>query len=79
MGDHGGDQVSAGTVFGPWLKARRKSIGAAGIVVLYAIQAALSDGRITGTEWGGILSGSVLTGLVYVIRNDVDPAAQATS
>lgn len=78
MGDHGGD-VSAGTVFGPWLKARRKSIGAAAAVVVYAIQAALSDGRITGTEWGAILSGSVLTGLVYVIRNDVTEDQAATS
>lgn len=78
MGDHGGD-VSAGTVFGPWLRARYKALSAAAATALYGVQAAISDGRITGTEAGGIGLGLALAVLVYVIPNVDPPAKEATS
>jgi hypothetical protein len=49
----------------PYLKAVVSLL----VTLLYAVQAALSDGTITNTEWWGIAAG-VLTSLgVYAVPN----------
>lgn len=76
MGDHGGVQPAG---LGPWVRARRKAIGVVIGTAAYGVQAAISDGHITGTEAGAIITGLILGVIVYVIPNDVSPDVQVTS
>jgi hypothetical protein len=59
-----------------WLRARQKCLAVVGGTAVYGVQAALSDGRVTGTEAGGIIAGLAFAFLVYVVPN-VDPPAPA--
>ena len=44
------------------------------ITVLYGVQSALSDGKITSTEWGGIATGLLASLGAYLVPN-TKPAA----
>lgn len=45
------------------------------ITALYGVQSALSDGKITNTEWGGILTGVIATLGAFLVPNSKPPSA----
>ena len=51
----------------------RKGIVAGLGTVAYALQAALGDGELTASEWGTIVGGVIVTGLVVALRNAPEP------
>lgn len=50
-----------------------KSIVPLLITALYGIQSALSDGKVTTTEWGGIVTGLVASLGAYLVPNTKAP------
>jgi hypothetical protein len=43
------------------------------ITALYSIQSALSDGKVTSTEWGGIATGLLASLAAYLVPNTKAP------
>lgn len=60
-----------------WIAERRKVIVSVAGTVAIGVQAALSDGAITGAEWGAVLSGLVTSVVLYVVPNEPPPAQTA--
>lgn len=63
-----GERRAAGGL-GAWLRARQKCLGAVLGTALFALQAAISDGHVTGGEAGGIITGLAVSVVVYVLPN----------
>jgi hypothetical protein len=49
------------------------------ITALYSIQAALSDGKVTNTEWAGIATGLLASLGAYLVPNTKPPAPVVAS